>query len=188
MTKNVFWDSCVFIAYLNNEEAYRNELGYISNVLGDSTYQVFTSGIALAEISPKKIRKSDQKTFTDFINLFKQKIVIIPPGPNICTNAGMLKDYPYSRGTSNRRVLTTGDAIMLATALELTGNSYGIELEAFHTFDNGRGKGNPEGRGVPLLDYHLWVGENPSNLIQEAINLNRCRPRSPNLDIKRQSS
>ncbi len=48
---------------------------------------------------------------------------------------------------------------------------------AFHTFDNGRGKGNPEGRGIPLLDYHLWLDdvERP-DIVDRVVALNRCKP------------
>ena len=101
---------------------------------------------------------------------------MVESGPYVNINAGLLKDVSYKKGSSKSRVLTTGDAIMLATALEIE-ETYGVDLDAFHTFDNGHGKGNPEGKGVPLLDYHLWLeGVERTEVVNRVVALNRCKP------------
>ena len=179
MTKYLFWDSNVFIAHINKEEAHQDFLDDLSTILEHSQIEVYTSGIALAEITPKRISPSRWETFNDFVNSLKQMVNVIDPSPNICTTAGKLKDYRYSKSGSTKRVLTTGDAIMLATAIVLQREPYNIQIEAFHTFDNGRGKG-VEGKAVPLLSFEEWVNEDdPPELIQDVIDLNRCKPEIP---------
>lgn len=175
MGKNFFWDSNIFIAYINNEQSHSEELEAISSILENQNDKVFTSGISLAEVTPKRINNAIHNSFLEFKNSLQSEIDIINPSPNILINAGLLKDYPYEKDKSSKRVLTTGDAIMLATALEVE-DTYGIKLEAFHTFDKGRGKGNPEGKGIPLIGFETWVKSNPPDLVNKVVNLNRCIP------------
>lgn len=177
--QHYFWDSCVFIAYLNNDEAaydiaslrtFMYELNQKDGCL------IYTSAIVLAEVTPKRLIKSDYGTFEDFLRDYKSCIQIIDAGPNENQTAGLLKDIPYKKNNETKRVLTTGDAIMLATALELE-DTYGIAIDAFHTYDNGRGKGNPEGKGVPLLSYHEWLDDVHDNeLAARIVKMNRCAP------------
>ena len=107
-----FWDSCVLIAYLNNDEAaydidslrtFIPELGQKDGCV------IYTSAIALAEITPKRLSGSD--------------------------------------------------------------------FDAFHTYDNGRGKGNPEGKGISLLGFHEWLeGVEGVEIADRVVAMNRCRP------------
>lgn len=177
--ENYFWDSCVFIAYLNDDSPAYDTASlakFISETQEKNGCRIFTSSIALAEISPKRLKNSAQDSFQEFLRDFRGSISVIDAGPFININAGLLKDVPYKKQDSNKRILTTGDAIMLATAIEIE-ETYGVSLNAFHTFDNGRGKGNPEGRGVPLLDYHLWLEDvTRTEIVDRAVSLNRCRP------------
>ncbi|MGO6999492.1 type II toxin-antitoxin system VapC family toxin [Rhizobium leguminosarum] len=180
--QHYFWDSCVFIAYLNNDVA-AYDINSLELFLRDSQERggckIYTSGIALAEVSPGKLKNSSHASFQDFLNDFRGAISVVDTSPLINVNAGILKDVPYKKQSSNKRVLTTGDAIMLATALEIEG-TYGIKLDAFHTFDNGRGKGSPEGKGVPILGYHEWLEEVvQDDLVKRVVSLNRTKPIHP---------
>ena len=181
MVKNYFWDSCVFIAYLNDDShAYDiNSLEtYISEVESGKS-KIFTSTVSLAEVTPSKLSKSDTETFQEFLSDFQGSVISIDPSPYININAGLLKDIKYKKNNSNKRVLTTGDALMLATALELE-ETHGVILEAFHTYDNGRGKGHPEGKGVPLLDFDQWLDDvEKDDLIERVLNINICKPIHP---------
>ena len=179
MVRNFFWDSNIFIAYLNQESAYSEYLDDITKILNCPDITVYSSQLALTEVSRRKIRASETKSFTDFINSFQQKIILIQPSSNIWTIAGELKDLQYRKNNSHNRKLSTGDALMLATALEL--KHYKIKLDAFHTFDDGKAKDSErKGKCIPILSYHQWVdNENPSELAREVINLNRCKPRFP---------
>jgi predicted nucleic acid-binding protein len=177
--ENYFWDSCVFIAFLNNQtDAY--DIESIERFLEDSKKnngcKIYTSSIALAEVTPKRLMGSSYGTFEEFLSDFRKSVAVIDAGPFINSTAGRLKDVIYKKSTSTKRILTTGDAIMLATALELE-DTYGVKIDAFHTFDDGRGKGNPEGKGIPILSYHEWCeGVEDNELVKRVIDMNRCKP------------
>tara|TARA_R110000787_G_scaffold137458_10_gene250480 strand:+ start:13938 stop:14507 length:570 start_codon:yes stop_codon:yes gene_type:complete len=177
--RHYFWDSCVFIAYLNDDShAYDTAslATFISETQEKNGCRIYTSAIALAEITPKRLKNSSHASFQEFLRDFRGSIQVVESGPYVNINAGLLKDVSYKKGSSKSRVLTTGDAIMLATALEIE-ETYGVDLDAFHTFDNGHGKGNPEGKGVPLLDYHLWLeGVERTEVVNRVVALNRCKP------------
>ena len=66
----------------------------------------------------------------------------------------LLKDLPYKKTNSKGRRISTTDAIMLASCLEVS-DVWGIRIDAFHTFDDGKRRG-PEGKMVPLISYHDW--------------------------------
>ena len=177
-----FWDSCVFIAYLN-DDSHAYDVASIREYLEDSKRKdgckIYTSGIALAEVSPNRMKNAAHGNFQEFLLDFRGSINVVETNPYINANAGLMKDVAYKRSGSTKRVLTTGDAIMLATAIEIE-QTYGVNLNAFHTFDNGRGKGHPEGKGVPLLDYHLWLEDvERTELVNRVVNLNRCQPIHP---------
>ena len=179
MSKCYFWDSNIFIAYINKEQAYQKYLDDISKILNDPKSMIFSSQLALSEVTPNKIKESDMKSLKDFIDSFRQRIILINPTPNIWINAGLLKDVQYKKNNSENRVLSTGDALMLATALELQLSPFNLELDAFHTFDDGKGKNSErKGKCIPLLSYQEWIKDSdPSELVKKVIELNRCKPK-----------
>ena len=174
-----FWDSCVFIAYLNNEHhAYdiASLERFISELKSPPKCKIYTSGVSLAEVTPKRLKNPNYENFESFLNDFKKSISIVDPSPFIYSRAGRLRDVKYKKKGSNKRILTLGDAIMLASALELE-DTYDIKLDAFHTYDNGYGKGHPEGKGLPVLSYHEWLEDvKVGGDIERVVNLNRCKP------------
>jgi len=151
----LFWDSCVFIAFLNDEHtAY--DVGSIKQYLEearDGKHVIYTSTIALAEIRPSFIQGSKKhETFNDFSEDFKGAIVLVDASPNLMSLAGRLKDLPYKKANSKHRHLATGDAIMLASCLHLA-NVNGVHVDHFHTFDDG--KSAPRRRVSPMEEeYH----------------------------------
>lgn len=176
----------MFIAYLTNDQkAYdiQSIETYLTEAKQNST-MIYASSLTLAEILPSKMGNGGFSDFTHFTSDFEGSVILVDPNPNIMALAGRLRDLPYKKGTSTSRKLDTPDAITLATALYLQ-NALGIELDAFHTFDNGKKKG-PEGKCVPILSFEEWCqdfdGHNTS-LASEVIDLPRRRPihSSPNL-------
>jgi hypothetical protein len=85
----------------------------------------------------------------DFVNDFVGSIILIDPNPNIMQLAGRLRDIPYKKAESTRRVLSVPDAIMLATYLNLK-DAFDVNVDAFHTFDDAKK------RTIPLLSYQEW--------------------------------
>ena len=77
---NLFWDSNVFIAFLNDEsEAY--PVGDIKQLLEEAKLgkiKIYTSSIVFTEVTPKRLTNSSYGTFNEFLNDFKY----LPDGNN----------------------------------------------------------------------------------------------------------
>ncbi len=112
----------------------------------------------------------------DLLNDFEGAAVPVAASIHIMDLAGRLKDIPYSKAGEKGRALSTGDAIMLATCL-LIPDVYGVTIDAFHTYDDGR-----KPRVIPLLSYHEWceglTGE-AAALADRVKALKRERPHYP---------
>lgn len=178
--ENLFWDSCVFCAHLFEESNY--DLNSIEQFLLEAhgekpKYKIYTSSLIFTEILDSSIKKKGIGNLSDFLNDFQAAITLIDPTPPILQLAGKLKDIPYRKGDSEKRRLTTGDAIMLATCLHME-ETLGVKVSVFHTFDDGGTK-----RELPLLSYHEWcegLTGNRSKLAARVCALKRERPIHPN--------
>ena len=149
---NLFWDTCVFNALLYDESAIY-DIDSIQQYLDEAkagVFKIYTSSIIFAEIAASKIKKVGVGSALDFMNDIVGSCVVIDASVNIFDLAGKLKDIPYRKQDSTKRSLSTGDAVMLATALHLE-DAYDTKMDIFHTFDDGGKKGH-----IPLLSYHEW--------------------------------
>jgi len=183
---NYFWDSCVFTAFLQNEvNAY--DVNSISQYLLDareSKCKIYTSSIVFAEVLPSQIKNKKIHDFNDFVDDFRGAISIIDATANIVQVAGKLRDLPYSK-SKGTRILGTADSIMLATSL-YANDVFGIEIEAFHTYDKGKKRGEDGSKNVPLLNYQEWCEKQTKaqlSISQKIIDLNRCAPVHPTPDL-----
>ena len=149
---NFFWDSCVFNAFLYDERnAY--DVDSIVRYLADAKDQkcrIYTSEIFLAEVRNSKIKNPKYGSTMEFINDYAGATVPIAASIPIMELTGRLKDIPYRKEQSDKRQLSTGDGIMLATCL-LMPEMFGVAIDIFHTFDDGRKK-----KQIPLLSYEKW--------------------------------
>jgi len=175
---NLFWDSCVFNAFLYDEKDIY-DVDSICQYIDEAKqgqFKLYTSSIVFTEIATSKIKVKGVGSGIDFINDLVGACVVIDASVNILDLAGKLRDIPYKKNQSEKRKLTTGDAVMLATALHL-GEAYGVQIDAFQTFDNGGKKGE-----VPLLSYQDWC-EGLSGqrwaLAKRVIDLTRTKPIHP---------
>jgi predicted nucleic acid-binding protein len=157
--ENLFWDSCVFYAFLNDSTATYDieSIGQYLDSAKSGKSIIYTSSIAIAEVVPSAIRKPEVGTFLEFVEDFEGAIIVSDSTPNVMQIASQLKDLPYIREKSSRR-LGTGDTIMLATCIHLI-ESYGVNIDVFHTFDDGKARDPIHGKMVPILSYHSWCGE-----------------------------
>lgn len=184
MAKRFFWDSCVFIAALNNESDYYDIASikkYLKEAESDSPDKVviYTSAIIFSEVTPRKLFKSEFGTFEEFIKDFRGVIEVVEASPSVCSVAGRLKDLHYSKNGYDGRVLTTGDAIMLASILELE-DVFGVTVDAMHTYDNGKRQAGPEGKAIPMLEFHTWCeGIEDDPLAKRIIGRKREKPIHP---------
>jgi predicted nucleic acid-binding protein len=174
---NLFWDSCVFSAYLYDEkDTY--DLASIEQYLTEAQsgkFKIYTSSVVFAEVASSKIKRASPGTMDDLIRDLTGAAIVIEASVNVMQMSGRLKDIPYRKGASDKRVLSTGDAVMLATALHLE-DAYGVAIDVFHTFDNTKKK------YVPLLSYSEWceglTGANAA-LAKRVCDLKRERPIHP---------
>ncbi len=182
--KNLFWDSNVFIAFINDEnEAY--DVDSIRQFLMEcqgkgKKYHIYASTMSLAEVTPGKMKSQEYGEFQDFLNDFEGVIDLISPDPNIIKLAGHLKDKKYKKGSSDKRIMTMGDAIIVATAVELE-DTFNVPITHFHTFDDGKGKIGPEGaKGISLLNFAEWCeGIEDDPHVARVLELDICKPNHP---------
>ena len=153
---DLFWDSCVFIAFLRDERATYdvNSIAQYLTEAKEGRHRIYTSSLVFAEVLPSSLIKPEVGSFSDFVDDFQGAIIIVDASPVVMQISGRLRDLPYRKGSSPGRRLATQDAIMLASCVYLV-DAMGVKVNAFHTFDDGRRRG-PDGRSVPLLSFHEW--------------------------------
>lgn len=104
---NLFWDSCVFDAYLyDDRHAY--DVDSIERYLADAKDQkcrIYTSEIFLAEIMNSKIKNQNYGSIIEFVNDYAGATVPIAASVHVMELAGRLKDIPYRKGQSSQRRL-----------------------------------------------------------------------------------
>ena len=178
--EHLFWDSCVFTAYLGNQVgAY--DIPSIDKYLEEAKagkVMIHASTISSAEVLPSQIINGG--SFEDFLDDFQGAVHMIDANPNVMTRSGRLRDLSYKKGGGVRR-LGTADAIILATALYLQ-DAEGLTLTAFHTFDKGRKPDEVGKAPVPLLGFEEWCeGFSPEQMavVEPVIALNRTAPIHP---------
>ena len=182
LAPNLYWDTCVFVAYLNDERvAYGNVIDDIEQYLEEAAlgrWKIYTSTLTIAEIPRARLRGGRNfSSFSHFLSAYRASIIQITPDPNIMEIASDLHGVRYTK-SQGVRSLPTPDAIHLASALVLQ-TTYGVALDAFHTFDNG-GKRDVGGRSVPLLTYETWCEKHLNEpLVQQVVRLPRKPPKHP---------
>ena len=178
---NLFWESCVFYAYFDSQTTH--DVSGIEQYLHEARkgeHRLFTSTMVLAEVIPSAITRNDIGTFQDFLDDLQGAVTVVTPSPDVMHHAAILKDLPYQKRDSKVRRLGTPDAILLASCLEIV-KEWGIEIDAFHTFDDGKKRG-PLGKMVPLLSFQDWCAgftAEQLQIVQPVIQLSRCKPEHP---------
>ena len=178
--KNYFWDSCCFIAYLNNE-THAYDVASLEQFIDDAKNgkaMIHTSTIALAEIRPSFMKKRSIGSFAEFMEDMNGAVVLADATPNIMIASGHYKDLKYTKSNSKGRNLSTPDAIMLATCIHLMDDA-GVSIDCFLTFDDGKKRGF-DGKAVPLLSYQEWcTGFAENEFASRIIRLPRQKPIHP---------
>lgn len=149
--QNLFWDTNVFAALLYDEHA-TYDIPSIEQYLREAKagqHRIHTSSVVFAEIASSKIKSRRYGSMDDLVKDFVGVVFVTDASVNVFQIAGRLKDIPYKKGRSDKRVLTTGDAVMLSSCIYIE-DALGIKIDVFHTFDNAKKK------YIPLLSYHEW--------------------------------
>lgn len=164
------------------DETHAYDVRSIKQYLSDAQsgkVTIYMSSISAVEILPSKLKKSN--SFEDFMDDYQGVIVLSDPGPNVMTLAGRLRDLPYKKGNSEKRRLSTPDAIILATAVHLQ-EALNVKLDCFHTFDRGKQKSSDGKKAIPIIGYEQWCegfDVDQRALSEKVTGMNRCEPTHP---------
>lgn len=179
-----YWDSCVFIAYFNDErEQHAHLIDHIHQFLKEAQAgkcEIYTSTVTIAEITSQTLSSASVGSFREFLKDFQSSVFLIDADPNTMALASHLRSQRYSKQDGAKpRQLSPPDGIHLATAANLR-PMYGVDLDAFHTFDAGRSRGLEGGRGIPILGYEDWTAEcGTDSWVKRVIGLRRSKPEHP---------
>lgn len=179
--KQYYWDTCVFIAFLNDERddhgAVIDDIGQFLGDARDGKCVIHCSTLTIAEITRTSFQ-GDSKSFEAFQKLWGGGLIPMSPDPNTMRLASELRSLEYAK-TGGFRKLHTPDAVHLASALTLE-EAFGVKLDAFHTFDKGGRRDPVDGKGVPLLGYEDWCERcSDDPLAKRVIDLPRMPPHHP---------
>lgn len=145
----VYWDTCVFLAYLMEETRQDVPAADIAAWIEDfdkGEYRCITSVVTRVEVLDVLSDQRKKQRFLDtFVPPRAQMIQVTPPIADIAHRfRNHFKGGPD--GTGDFKTLKTPDAIHLATACAL-------EAEFCHTFDDG---GNGSGLGLLSVDPGIF--------------------------------
>src|SRR5690348_3451547 len=96
-SSELFWDSCVFTAFLRDER-HAYDVDSIAQYLRDARegkLRIYTSSLVFAEILPGSLSKPGIGSFQDFVDDFQGAIIVVEASPNVMQLAGRLRDLPY---------------------------------------------------------------------------------------------
>ena len=146
----VYWDTCVFLAWLKNETRPNGEMAGLVSVVSEvntGNLHLITSVTTMVEIL---YGRSGIDTTSRFYDLFKRSNVdAINIDERIATKAGEIRQYYITQSSKDKKpALGFADVLHLATAIVQ-------EVTVFHTFDDG----NKRQRG--LLGLNGNVAEHP---------------------------
>lgn len=146
--KTLYWDSCVFIAWLTSEPRDESELiGLKSCVdaIDRKTHNLATSALSSLEILEAKMPAGAEQQFQLFLS--KSNIEVLPVDEDVVRLARKIRNQSQEqkiRGVSSK-VIAVPDAIHLATAIH-------YEVSELHTFDRDllRLNGSVDGAAVAI--------------------------------------
>ncbi|MEE9443509.1 MAG: type II toxin-antitoxin system VapC family toxin [candidate division Zixibacteria bacterium] len=139
----VYLDSCIFIAWLKNEQRKNPEetkgISEIMRLIDDNKVRMITSAVTRAEVLRCTLSVKAQRDFDNVLQ--RRNVVVASTDHNMYTLTHDLRDfYQNIKDQENLPTLSVPDAIHLATAIH-------YEVETFYTFD---GKDKP-GKSRALL-------------------------------------
>lgn len=151
----VYWDSCAFIAHLNQEAnkgvpALRHLKAMLASA-DDGDLQIVVSTLAIPEVLECRMSTDACKDFEAMMSSAVRGITVLDAGPTIMYKARSLREWSKSVG-DDKKMLSTPDAIHLATA-------YYASAEKFYTFDGVAPAGMKDvNKKLLPLDGHMEAG------------------------------
>lgn len=127
--KIIAWDSCIFLAWLQDE---KREFGVMEGIeevvrkIHGGEVVLVTSQVTNIEVLESRLSSEAQKKWKEIFN--RRNCQMIDLNPRVSEKAAFIRDYYDQRGIK----LSVPDSVQLATAIIFA-------AEEFHTFD-GSGK------------------------------------------------
>lgn len=184
-----YWDTCVFTAYLNDERSQHGKIiDHIRQFIEEAEAgkcKLYCSTVSIAEITSSTLGGVGFSSFDEFLSDLRGAVTPIDPSPIIMGVASHLRSQRYEKSPNGNRILSTPDAIHLASAISLR-DIFGVQIDAFHTFDKGKRRGEDGGKGLPLIGYETWCERcKDDETVQKVVALRRENPKhpSPRLDV-----
>ena len=154
-----YFDSCIFIAYLKNEQRPDpNDMAGVNDLIeriDRAEIQLATSVLSLSEVLERGVPLGTREDFTQLWG--RQNCHLIEVNRDIAEIAHTIRDY-YQQQSDGWPTLTTPDALHVATAI-----SFGCQT--FYTFDQNSRKGRKRGLTTlsPLIagQYQVDNRKNP---------------------------
>lgn len=157
-----YWDACLFLAWLKDEERKAGEMDGVREVIGRSNrreVKIITSVLTSVEVLSSKIPAGMDTLFNGLL----KRINRVSTDVKVASLAHDLRNHYAATGGKN---LSTPDAIHLATAIM-------YRAEQFHTFDE---EGSRQSLGLIPLSGNVGGHK-----------LIICKPESkrPQLDLRK---
>lgn len=183
MLKNIFWDSCIFIRYLVNDESAPH-FADIAKFIEDAKAgkrQIYYSTISLAEFRQEYFVGTQFGSIQDFFDDLGSACLPVEPNPNIMMAVSELRSAkstnPNNPGHQSR-VIATPDAIVMMSA-RYAKDALGISDIVLHSTDEGKGK-SWAGKTVPIVGFENWYPEaTRTDSVKQICSLPREKPLHP---------
>lgn len=141
------WDACIFYEYVKDEPTDPLKKQAIKELLAENKQKrnrICTSVITHIEVLPKKLPPAKEADYWAMFN--SMHFFDIEVGRNVLLLAREIKNFYFQErdATGSYRMMSTGDAIQLATAII-------HEATEFHTRDKNSKGGNVKLLGLPEI-------------------------------------
>jgi predicted nucleic acid-binding protein len=164
--KVFYWDTCLFLAWINDEPRKAGEVAGAREVIARfkrREVKILTSVLTQVEVLQAKLPVGLDTLFSDMM----KRITRLSVDTKVASLAHDLRNHYVAKAAENQgKILSTPDAIHLATAIM-------YRVDEFHTFDE-----KDKGRHLGLIPLSGNVGGH---------RLKICKPEAtnPELDLRR---
>lgn len=162
-----YWDTCLFLAWINDEQRKSGEMDGVREVIARSKRRevvIMTSVLTQVEALQSKLPVGMDRLFLDLM----KRVQRLGMDTKVAALAHDIRDYYMVHAQEHEgKKLTTPDAIHLATAIL-------HRADEFHTFDSGK----KDSKSIGLIQLSGNVGGHKLTI---------CKPqaRNPGLDLRR---
>jgi predicted nucleic acid-binding protein len=151
-TSTIYWDSCVFIAWLKDEQRPPGEMDGVYECVEEveaRRTRLITSVVTRTEVFEADLPEAVRESYSRLLN--RRNVQVLDNDLRVSNLAREIREhYQRQRLTDGLPGLSTPDAVHLATAIH-------YRADAFWTFDDGRHGGrsllslNGDVAGHPLV-------------------------------------